>query len=149
VLTVIDNNAKIDIDTTINATVGIAVPAIIDANPSEPKVDIARSTVIGTTSPSTASFTPSATIVDPTSGTAGAVSTVTEGFDMTFGLFNFRVDNDGAMELISISNSAPPAAEISTPPAVGGKPPDNRATGAIGGGIKAENFNPVSRVKRL
>jgi hypothetical protein len=48
VLTVINNNAKIDIDTTINATVGIAVPAIIDANPAEPEVDIAGSTVIGT-----------------------------------------------------------------------------------------------------
>jgi hypothetical protein len=42
---------------------------------------------------------------------------------MAFGLFNFRVDNDGAMELISISDSAPPVAKTSTPPAVGGKPP--------------------------
>jgi hypothetical protein len=42
---------------------------------------------------------------------------------MAFGLFNFRVDNDGAMELISISDSAPPVAEASTPLAVGGKPP--------------------------
>jgi hypothetical protein len=42
---------------------------------------------------------------------------------MAFGLFNFRVDNDGAIELISISDSAPPAVETSTPPAVGGKPP--------------------------
>jgi hypothetical protein len=120
--TVIDTNAKIDIDTTIDTIVGIAVPAIIDANPSEPEVDIAGSTVIDTTSPSTTGLTPAATIVDPTSGTAGAVSTVTGGFDMAFGLFNFRVDNDGAMELISISDSAPPMAETSTPPAIGGKP---------------------------
>jgi hypothetical protein len=120
--TVIDNNAKIDIDTTINATVGIAVPAIIDANQLEPEVDIAGLTVIGTASPSTIGLTLAATIVDPTSGTVGAVSTVTGGFDMAFRLFNFRVDNDRAMELISISDSAPPAAKTSTPPAVGGKP---------------------------
>jgi hypothetical protein len=41
---------------------------------------------------------------------------------MAFGLFNFHVDNDGAMELISISDSAPPVAETSTPPAVEGNP---------------------------
>jgi hypothetical protein len=109
--TVIDTNTKIDIDTTIDTVVGIAVPAIIDANPSEPEVDIAGSTVIDTASPSTTGLTPAATIVDPTSGTAGAVSTVTGGFDMAFELFNFRVDNDGAMELISISDSAPPMAK--------------------------------------
>jgi hypothetical protein len=120
--TVIDTNAKIDIDTTIDTVVGIAVPAIINTNPSEPEVDIAGSTVSDTASPSTTSLTPAATIVDPTSGMAGAVSTVTGGFDMAFELFNFRVDNDGAMELISISDSAPPMAKTSTPPAVGGKP---------------------------
>jgi hypothetical protein len=114
----IDANTKIDIDTAV----GIAVPAIIDANPSEPEVDIVESTVIDTVSPSTTDLTPAATIVDPTSGTAGAVSTVTEGFNMAFGLFNFRVDSDRAMELISISDSAPLTIETSTPPAVGGKP---------------------------
>jgi hypothetical protein len=41
---------------------------------------------------------------------------------MAFGLFNFRMDNDGAMELISISDSAPPVAETSTPPVVEGNP---------------------------
>jgi hypothetical protein len=41
---------------------------------------------------------------------------------MAFGRFNFRVDNDRAIELISISDSAPPAAEASTPPAVEGNP---------------------------
>jgi hypothetical protein len=41
---------------------------------------------------------------------------------MAFGLFNFRVDSDGAMELISISDSAPLTAETSAPPAVGGNP---------------------------
>jgi hypothetical protein len=48
----IDTNAKIDIDTTINTVIGIAVPAIIDANPPEPEVDIMESTVIDTASPS-------------------------------------------------------------------------------------------------
>jgi hypothetical protein len=115
-------NAKIDNDTTIDTVVGIAVSAIIDINPSGPEVDIAGSTAIGTASPSTTGLTPAMTIIDPTSGTAGAISMVTGGFDMAFGLFNFRVDNDGAMELISISDSAPPTAETSTPPAVRGKP---------------------------
>jgi hypothetical protein len=40
---------------------------------------------------------------------------------MAFGLFNFRVDNDGAMEL-SISDSALPAVDPSTPPAIGDIP---------------------------
>jgi hypothetical protein len=120
--TVIDTNAKIDIDTIIDTVAGIAVPAIIDANPSELEVDIVELTIIDTASPSTTDLTPAMTIVDPTSGTAGAVSTVTGGFNMAFGLFNFRVDNDGAMELISICDSAPFMAETSTPPAIGGKP---------------------------
>jgi hypothetical protein len=72
---------------------------------------------------------------------------VTGGFDMAFGLFNFCVDNDGVVELISISDSASLVAETSTPIAVGGQTPSDRATGAIGGGIKADNFDPVSRVE--
>jgi hypothetical protein len=121
-LAIIDIDTKIDIDTTIDTIIGIAMPAIIDANPSKLEVDITGSTIIDTASPSTTGLTPATTIIDPTSGTAGAVSTVTGGFDMAFGLFNFRVDSDGVMELISISDSAPPTAETSTPPAVGGKP---------------------------
>jgi hypothetical protein len=105
-LTIIDTNAKIDIDTTIDTVVGIVVPAVIDANPSEPEVDIAGSTVIDTASPSTTNLTLAVTIIDPTLGMAGAVSMVIEGFDMAFGLFNFYVDSDGAMELISISDLA-------------------------------------------
>jgi hypothetical protein len=105
VLTDIDTNAKIDIDTTIDTVIGIAMPAIIDAKPSEPEVDIMESTIIDTASPSTTDLTPAATIVGPTSGTAGAVSTVTGGFDMAFRLFNFRMDSEGAVELISINDS--------------------------------------------
>jgi hypothetical protein len=126
VRTDIDTNAKINIDTIIDSAIdtvaGIAVPAIIDANPPEPEVDIVESIIINTASPSTTDLTPAATIVGPTPSTAGAVSTATGGFDMAFGLFNFRVDSDGAMELISISDSAPLTAETSAPPAVVGNP---------------------------
>jgi hypothetical protein len=118
-----DTSGKINIDSTTNTAVGIAVPAIIDTNPSEAEVDIAGSTVINTASPSTADLTPTATIIDPTSGTAGAASTVTGGFDMAFGLFNFHVDGDRVAELISVSDSIPPVVETSTPPAVGDNPP--------------------------
>jgi hypothetical protein len=41
---------------------------------------------------------------------------------MAFGLFNFHVDSNGAMELLSIGDSAPLMAKTTTPPAVGGKP---------------------------
>jgi hypothetical protein len=41
---------------------------------------------------------------------------------MAFRLLNFRVDNDRAMELISISDSVLPPADPSTPPAIGDIP---------------------------
>jgi hypothetical protein len=41
---------------------------------------------------------------------------------MAFGLFNFRVDDDRAMQLISISDSAPPATDPRTSPAIGDIP---------------------------
>jgi hypothetical protein len=115
-------NDKIDIDSAINTAVGIAVPAIIDTNPSKTEVDIVGSIVIDTASPSAADLTLTVIIIDPTSGTAGAVSAVTEGFDMAFGLFNFHVDNDGVAELISISDSTPPAAAPSASPVIEGNP---------------------------
>jgi hypothetical protein len=117
-----DTNGKIDIDSAINTAVGIAVPAIIDTNPSKAEVDIAGSIVIDTAPPRTTDLTLAAIIVDPTSGMAGAASTMTGGFDMAFGLFNFHVDSDGVTELISVSDSTPPVAEIGTPPAVGRNP---------------------------
>jgi hypothetical protein len=40
-----DTSGKIDIDSTINTAVGIAMPAIINTNPSEAEVDIAGSTL--------------------------------------------------------------------------------------------------------
>jgi hypothetical protein len=114
----LDTNVKIDIDTAV----GIAVPAVIDTIPSEPEVDIAKSTVIDTTSPSVVDLTPAMTIIDTTSSPAGAVSAVTGGFDMAFGLFNFHVDNDGVAELISISDSMLLAAVPSASPAIEGNP---------------------------
>jgi hypothetical protein len=115
-------NNKIDINSAINTAVSIAVLAIIDTNPSKTEVDVTGSTVIDTASPSAADLTPAAIIIDPTSGTAGAVSAVTRGFDMAFGLFNFHVDNDGVAELISISDSTPPAAAPSASPVIKGNP---------------------------
>jgi hypothetical protein len=111
-----DTSAKIDIDTIV----GIAVPAVVDTNPMEPEVDVIESAVIDSASPSIANLTSVANVIDPTSGTTGAVP---GGYDMAFGLFNFHVDSDGAMELISIGDSAPLMAETTTPPAVGGKLP--------------------------
>jgi hypothetical protein len=146
--TIIDTNAKIDIDTAIDTTVGIAVLTIIDTISPETEVDIAGSAVIDTTSPSTADLTPAAIIIDPTLGTAGAISMVTGGFDMAFGLFNFHVDNDGVAKLISVSDWTPPAAAPSTSPVIG-QSLDDHIAGAIEGGTKAENFDPISRVERL
>jgi hypothetical protein len=119
---IIDTNHKIDVDSAINTTVSIAVPAIIDINPPKTKVDIAGSTVINTTSPSAADFTLAAIIIDPISGTAGAISAVIGGFDMAFGLFNFHVDNNGVAEMIFVSDSMPPAAAPSTSLVIEGNP---------------------------
>jgi hypothetical protein len=118
----LDTNVKIDIDTAIDTAVGIAVPTVIDTIPSGTEVDIAKSTVIDTALPSVADLTPAATIIDTTSSPAGAVSAVTGGFDMAFGLFNFHVDNDGVAELISISDSTLLAAAPSASPAIEGNP---------------------------
>jgi hypothetical protein len=117
-----DTNAKIDIDSAIDIAVGIAVPTVINTISPETEVDIARSAVIDIASPSAADLTPAAIIIDPTSSTAGAVSAVTGGFDMAFGLFNFHVNNDGVAKLISVSDSTPPAAAPSMSPAIEGNP---------------------------
>jgi hypothetical protein len=117
-----DTNDKININTAIDTAVGITVLAIIDTNPSETEVDIAGLTVIDTASPSAADLTPVAIIINPTSGTVGAVSAVTGGFDMAFGLFNFHMDNDGVAELISVGGSTLPAVVPSASPAIEGNP---------------------------
>jgi hypothetical protein len=121
-----DVNAEIStntiIDTTIDTVAGIAVPAIIDANPLEPKVDSMEPIIIDIASSNATDLIPAATIVGPASGTTGAVSAITGGFDMAFGLFSFHVDNDGVAELISVSDFAPPATTPSTPPVTKGNP---------------------------
>jgi hypothetical protein len=112
----VDTTSKIDIDTIV----GIAVPAIVNANPAGPEVDAVDSTVIDNVSPSTTNLTSAANVIDPTSGTTGIAP---GGYDMAFGLFNFHVDGNGAMELLSIGESAPLVAETTIPPAVGGANP--------------------------
>jgi hypothetical protein len=76
----------------------------------------------------------------------GMASTRTGGFDMAFRLFNFHVDNDGAAKLISISESTPPVADPSTPPAIGNYF-DGNAVDAIRGRSKTGDISPISRVK--
>jgi hypothetical protein len=115
-----DVTTKIDIDTIV----GIAVPAVINANSTEPGVDAADSIVVSNVSPSAAKLTPAANVIDPISSATGAAF---GGYDMAFGLFNFHVDSNGAMELLSIGESAPLMAKATTPSVVGGKP----STGAL------------------
>jgi hypothetical protein len=126
---VVDTNNKIDINFAIDTAIGIAVPSIISTTSLEPEVDIAGSTITGTALPSDPGLTPAAIIVDPTSGTTGAVSATTGGFDMAFRLFNFHVDNDGVAELISVGDSIPPATAPSTSPVTEGNP---SATASVG-----------------
>jgi hypothetical protein len=130
----VDTTAKIDIDTTVgiaaptdvdttakidtDTIVGIAVSAVLKANPTELGVDAADSIVVSNISMGAAKHTPAANVIDPISSTAGVAP---EGYDMAFGLFNFHVDSNGAMELLSIGESAPLVAETTTPPTVGGK----------------------------
>jgi hypothetical protein len=134
----VDTTAKIDIDTTVgiaaptnvdttskidtDTIVGIAVPAIVNASPMGPEIDAIDSTVIDNVSPSSINFIPTANVIDPTSGTTGIAL---GGYDMAFGLFNFHVDINGAIELLSIAELSPLVAETTKPPAVGGKPSTN------------------------
>jgi hypothetical protein len=117
-----DTNANIDTNTASTVNVGIAVPTVIDTTPPESEVDIARSTVIDTASPSVADVTPAVTTIDPASSPTGAVSAMTGGFDMAFGLFNFHVDNNGVAELTSVSDSTLPAADPGASLAIEGNP---------------------------
>jgi hypothetical protein len=125
----IDINTNIDIDTASTTIVGIAVLTVIDATPPATMVNITGSTISDTASPcivdlisALAIDSPATAIVEPVSSLTGTVSARTGGFDMAFGLFNFRMDDDGVFELISVSDSTPPAADTSTSPAIGGNP---------------------------
>jgi hypothetical protein len=93
----VDTTTKIDIDTIV----GIPVPAVVDVNPADPEVDAIDSTVIDSVSLNTANLASAVNVIGPTSGTTG---TALGGYDMAFGLFNFRVDSSGAMELLSIGD---------------------------------------------
>jgi hypothetical protein len=106
--------AKIDIDTVV----GIAVLSMANASPMEPEIDAVDSTVIDGVSPSTINIPPAANVIDRIPSAIGVAS---EGYDMAFGLFNFHVDSNGAMELLFIGESAPLVAKTMTPPAIGGK----------------------------
>jgi hypothetical protein len=108
-----ETNAKIDIDPSIDTSVGIAVLIYIDTN-VDVSIDIAPSSI--------AKLVPAATVVGPTSGASGAVSAITGGFDLAFGLFSFHVDDNRVAELISVGDSAPPAMTLGTPPVIGGSP---------------------------
>jgi hypothetical protein len=131
----VDTTPKIGIDTII----GIVVPAIDNASPIEPEIGPVDSTVIDNVSPSTINFTPAANIIDPTSGTTGIAP---EGYDMAFGLFNFRMDSNGAIKLLSIAESAPLVAETAIPPAVGGKPSMNAPLAPSEEGSKLKASTP-------
>jgi hypothetical protein len=121
-ITNFDINTNIDVNTASTIIVSIAVLTVIDTIPLETEVDIAGSTIIDPTSSSIADLTPAATTTDPVLSLAGAVSARTGGFNMAFGLFNFHVNNDRVAELISVSDSMPPAVDPSASPAIEGNP---------------------------
>jgi hypothetical protein len=102
----------IDIDT--------ASPTIVNAT-AWTNIDAVSPTVIEST-PVFAIDSPAMTTVDPISSLMGSASARTRGFDMAFGLFNFRVGDDGTAELISINEITPPVADPSTPLVIGGAP---------------------------
>jgi hypothetical protein len=125
----IDINTSIDVDNASTTIVGIAVPTIIDASPPATMIDITGSTISDTASPSIADLIsalaidfPAMATVEPVSSLMGMVSARTGGLDMAIGLFNFCVDDNGVAELISVSDSTPPAADPSTSPTIGGAP---------------------------
>jgi hypothetical protein len=133
--TAIDIASKINIDTVTS----IAAPATLIDNPTEPEVDAVTLTVVDNVLPSAINLTPTAGVVDPASGTTGIAS---GGYDMAFGLFNFHVDSSGAVELISIAESAPLTAETTTPPTVGGKPSTNTSLASTEERPKPEASTP-------
>jgi hypothetical protein len=90
----------IDIDTASPTIVGITSPTVIDI--ALPTISTLYSPSIVESAPMVTIDTPVTTVIDPISCLTGSTSARIEGFDMTFGLFNFHVDDDGAVELISI-----------------------------------------------
>jgi hypothetical protein len=131
----IDTTSKIDIDTVVDIATPtdintsskinidtiavIVVSAITNASPMEPEIDAADSIIIDNVSPGTINLTLTADVIDPASDTTGIAP---GGYDMSFGLFNFHMDSSGAIELLSITESAPLEAETTKPSAIEGKP---------------------------
>jgi hypothetical protein len=119
----------IDIDTASPAIdIDAASPTIINIT-SSADIDTASPTIGTLYSPTIIEFAPMfaidpqvTTIVDRISCLTGSTSARIGGFDMTFGLFNFHMDDDGAAELISIIEPAPLIADPNTPLAVGSTP---------------------------
>jgi hypothetical protein len=141
--TIVGIAAPTDIDTTsktnIDVTAGIAVPAIVNASSMEPEIDAVDSTVIDSVSPSTINFTLTADVIGPASGTTGIAP---GGYNMAFGLFNFHVDSNGVIELLSIAESAPLMAEMTKPPAIGGKPSTSASLASSEEGPKPKTLTP-------
>jgi hypothetical protein len=107
----------IEIDAASPTIIGITSPAIIDI--TSPTIGMLYSPTIIDSTPMVAIDNPVATVVDPISCLMGSSSTRIGGFEMTFGLFNFHMDDDdGAAELISIIDPAMPIADLDTPLAV-------------------------------
>jgi hypothetical protein len=131
----IDTSSKIDIDTIADIT----VPAIINASLMEPEINAVNSTVIDSVSPSTINFTPMVDVIDPASGTTGIAL---GGCDMAFRLFNFHVDSNGAIELLSITESAPLMAKTTKPSAIGGQPSTSASLASSEEGPKPKNLTP-------
>jgi hypothetical protein len=134
-LTDIDTSSKIDIDTIAS----IVVPTIINASPMEPEIDAVDSTIVNSISPSTINLTPTADVIHPASDTTGIAP---GGYDMAFGLFNFHVDSSGAIEILSIAESAPLMAKTTKPPAIGGKPSTSASLASSEKGPKPKTSTP-------
>jgi hypothetical protein len=77
---------------------------------------------IDATPSSATELVPAVTIVGPISGTTGAVSAITGGFDMAFGMFSFHMDDNGVTELISVGDSASPVMTPGMPPVTESNP---------------------------
>jgi hypothetical protein len=132
----VDTSSKIDIDTIA----GIAVLTIVNASPMEPQIDAVDSTVIDSVLPSTTNLAPTADVIGPASGKTGIAH---GGYDMAFRLFNFHVDSSGAIELLSIAESAPLMAETTKPPAIRGKPSTSASLASSEEGPKPKTSTPL------
>jgi hypothetical protein len=131
----VDISSELDIDTIA----GIAGPAIVNDGPMEPEIDAVDSTIIDSASLGTINLTPTADVIDPTSGTTGVAP---GGYNMAFRLFNFHVDSSGTIELLSIAESAPLMAETMKPPAIGGKSSTSVSLASSEEGLKPKTLTP-------